>query len=70
MVVPKDISDAFERGEVTVDDIRALLKIEAKEQGWSLEEALVWAQSGAPARDCIQVDIKVLASLLNSCRAA
>ena len=70
MVVPKDISEAFERGEATVHDIRALLKVEARAQGWSLEEALVWAASGAPAKNYVQVDIKTLASLLEFCRAA
>ena len=70
MVVPKSISDAFDRGEATVDDIRALIGVEAETQGWSLEEALTWADSNAPAQNHIQVDIRTLASLLDLCCAA
>jgi hypothetical protein len=70
MVVPKHISDAFDRGEATVDDIRALLQLEADSQKWSLDDALAWVQSGAAAKNYIQADIKALASLLDLCCAA
>ena len=70
MVVPKNISDAFDRGEATVDDIRALLKLEAETQDWSFEDAVAWAESGAPAENYIQVDIRTLASLLDLCCVA
>lgn len=70
MVVPKEISDAFDHGEATVDDIRALIKLEAETQDWSLDDALAWAESGAPANNHIQVDIRTLASLLDLCCAA
>lgn len=70
MVVPQHISDAFERGEATVDDVRALLDVEARSQGWTLEHALAWADSDAAPTNYIQTDIKALASLLDLCHAA
>jgi hypothetical protein len=70
MVVPKSVAEAFDRGEVTVDDIRVMLEVEAESQGWSLEEALAWAGADEPYRNVIQLHIRVLASLLQHCRAA
>jgi hypothetical protein len=69
MVVPKEISDAFNRGEATVDDIRALLILEAETQAWTLDHAVEWARLDAPAKNYIQADIKALTSLLDCCAA-
>lgn len=69
MVVPKKISDAFDRGEATVEDVRALLTLEAETQQWTLDHALAWARANAPADNYIQADIKALASLLDCCAA-
>jgi hypothetical protein len=70
VVVPKELSDRFESGDATIEDLRALLEVEAGSQGWSLDAALAWARSRKPARNYIQADIKALVSLLDLCCAA
>jgi hypothetical protein len=70
VVVPKQLRDKFESGEATIDDVRALLALEAKNQEWSVDAAIAWARSRKPARNYIQADIKALVSLLDLCCAA
>jgi hypothetical protein len=67
VVVPKHIREALESGETTVEDVRALLEVEAMSQDWSLEQALAWARSGQPPKNYIQVDIRALAYILDLC---
>ena len=64
MVLSKELHEAIQEGELTTEQIRELLTLEAEQVGWTLDEAVAWARSGEAPEDPLQADIRLLVSFL------
>lgn len=63
--LPAELLAALERGELTSDQLRQLITLEAKALGLSFDEAVSRARAKRlPSRDAIASDLELLVDLL------
>jgi hypothetical protein len=62
--LPKELLAAIARGELTEDQLRQLIEIEALAMGLTLDEAVERAQAGTLPKDVLGTDLEQLVELL------
>ena len=63
--LPKELVEAIERGEVTEEQLRELIRLEARALGLSFEEAVERAKNKSlPSKGHIAADLELLVELL------
>lgn len=62
--LPADLLEAIERGEVTDDQLRELIALEARAIGLSFDEALRAAKDGTLPKNYVGADLELLIDLL------
>jgi len=58
--LPKELADAIESGDITQEQLRQLIKIEAGWLGLSFDEALERARTNTLPKDALGTDIQFL----------
>ena len=62
--MPSDLLEAIERGEITLEQLRELIRIEALDLGFELEEAILRARARTLPRGLIADDLELLVGML------
>lgn len=62
--LPETLQQAIERGELTIEQLRELITLEAKALGQSYEEAVKKARERSLPRTHIGADLELLVELL------
>ena len=62
--LPRDLLDAIEAGNVTIDQIRELFRLEAETLGMTFDQALAAARAGSLPNNEVGADLELLADLL------
>lgn len=62
--LPATLQEAIEHGELTEDQLRELIRLEAAELGLTFDEAVQRAREGTLPHDLLGTDIGMLVELL------
>jgi hypothetical protein len=62
--LPQHLQDAIETGELTDEQLRELITLEARALGLSFEDVLARAQAGTLPKNYIGADLELLVDLL------
>lgn len=62
--LPPELQRAIENGELTEDQLKELIRLEANAIGLSLEQAITKAKNGSLPKDHIGADLELLVDLL------
>jgi len=68
--VPADIQAALDAGELSEDQLRELIRLEAEALGMTFEEGVAQARAGTLPRTLIASDLEMLVDLLPQSQAA
>ena len=62
--LPQELREAIAAGNVTIDQVRELFRLEAEDLGMTFDEALAAARAGSLPHSAVGADLELLADLI------